>query len=101
MVEGAGPKRGDRGSHYVGILQNLRSSYAKHLISILFHEPVPVEIARRTIGPIMRFPVDLDDQLQAAAVEVGYIASDGMLPPEFQAGGLASKPLPEQDFGQG
>ncbi len=98
MVEGDCPKRSDRGSHCVGIFQNLGGGYAKHLISILFHEPVPVIVAPGHITAIMRFAIDFNDQLQAAAIKVRYIASDWMLPPEFQAGRPASKALPKQNF---
>jgi len=94
MVEGACPKRSDRCGHFVSILQNLRGGYAKHLISILFHEPGPMKIAYRVVTLIMRFAVHFNDQLQTAAIEVRDIASDRMLPPEFQACGLASQALP-------
>jgi hypothetical protein len=83
VVEGVRPKRADHHDDPVNINQNVRSSYTKHLIPILFHEFVPAHIALWISAPIMHFAIDFNDQLEAAAVKVGDIAADRVLSPEL------------------
>lgn len=95
MVEGAGHKRADHGGYLVRILENFRRSYPEHLISILFHEPVPMKVAYWVVTLIMHRAIDFNDQLQAAAIEVRDIIADRMLSSKFKTSGLPSQALPQ------
>jgi len=48
----------------------------------------------------MNLPVNLDDQPCRRAVEIRDIRTDGILPPEANAGGRTSEQLPEQGLGR-
>jgi hypothetical protein len=49
----------------------------------------------------MRTAIDLDDQAGANAGEIGYVGSNGMLPPEAKPVYILAKLRPEKQFGTG
>ncbi|KQM38875.1 hypothetical protein ASE59_09880 [Sphingomonas sp. Leaf10] len=100
LVEGAGHKRRDRVGHRTGIRDHTAGGNPNDAIPLLAQEPQAGFIPRRTIGTVMCFTVDLNDQPRFTAVKVDHIGADRMLATKLRACFAPPQLLPQHGFGR-
>ncbi len=94
LVEGGGHQRGDRGGHRTDVSNHTGGGNADDAVALLLQEPQSRIVPFRTIGALMRFAVDLDDQPGLSAEKIGDIGPNRMLATELGTGLSATQLLP-------
>ena len=99
LVEGAAHERCNRVGHCINVYRHPPGGDANDAITLLAQEPQAILIPCRTVGSVMRFAFDFDNQPGFTAVEVGDIGPDWMLATKLRPRLPIAQFLPEHRFG--
>ena len=92
-VEGQGGC-GDRFGSGIDIGKNFGGWNVQNGEAQIGQRPIAPDIAIRPIAPIMRLPVNFDNELGVGTIEVGDVARDRMLAAKLRAPCASAKPPP-------
>jgi len=84
----------------IDVRQHMRCRNTEHLQAEIGQYFIALGVSGRPTATIMRFTVNLDDQLGFGTIKVGDVASNGVLAAELRAARATTQPLPQQHFRQ-